>query len=212
MQRVLARAVVVGVLLGGAARADSGWRENRGPHVVLRTDLGSGAAREAALAVERFRAQIIAAAWPRARSPPSTGSRRRLGNGLDIEHHFGRNLLASSSTRRRPSPSCTATRTGGSTGRAWPRRRPPRSSATSSSTTSRRASTDDSRAGSPRASRSSWRRSAPVRTARPWWSARQTSTPCRSTAPPAACEWRTRSPGRGCSTACPRRPCTGSTA
>jgi tetratricopeptide (TPR) repeat protein len=44
----IARAVILGLLLGGLARADSGWREIRGPHVLLRTDLGSGAAREAA--------------------------------------------------------------------------------------------------------------------------------------------------------------------
>src|SRR4029078_11419443 len=69
MHRAVARVIVVGLLLGGAARADSGWREIGGPHVVLRTDLGSGAAREAALAVERFRAQIIAAGWPRATLP-----------------------------------------------------------------------------------------------------------------------------------------------
>jgi hypothetical protein len=83
----------VGVLLSGAAHADSGWREIQGPHVVLRTDLGSGAAREGALAVERFRAQIIAAAWPRATLP--AGDRVEVtvfGNGLDFEHHFGRNL------------------------------------------------------------------------------------------------------------------------
>ncbi|HZJ55956.1 MAG TPA: DUF1570 domain-containing protein [Myxococcaceae bacterium] len=93
MGRDIARAVVLGLLLGGVARAESGWREIRGPHVVLRTDLGPGAAREAALAVERFRAQIIAAAWPRATFP--TVDRVEVtvfGNGLDFEHHFGRNL------------------------------------------------------------------------------------------------------------------------
>ena len=94
MHGVLARAVVVGVLLGGAARADSGWRKIRGRHVVLRTDLGSGAAREAALAVERFRAQIIAAGWPRATLPAVDRVEVTVfGNGLDFEHHFGRNLL-----------------------------------------------------------------------------------------------------------------------
>jgi len=92
MRRRLAGAVV-GVLLAGAARADSGWREIQGPHVVLRTDLGSGAAREAALAVERFRAQIIAAAWPRATLPPVDRIEVTVfGNGLDFEHHFGRNV------------------------------------------------------------------------------------------------------------------------
>ena len=93
MHRRLAGAVVAGLLAGGAARADSGWREIQGPHVVLRTDLGSGAAREAALAVERFRAQIIAAAWPRATLPAADQVEMTVfGNGLDFEHHFGRNL------------------------------------------------------------------------------------------------------------------------
>src|SRR5215831_12422815 len=93
MTRRLAGTVIVGMLLGGAAQADSGWREIKGPHVVLRTDLGSGAAREAALAVERFRAQVIAAAWPRATFPP--GDRVEVtvfSNGLDFERHFARNV------------------------------------------------------------------------------------------------------------------------
>jgi tetratricopeptide (TPR) repeat protein len=93
MHRAVGRAIVAGLLLGGAARADSGWREIRGPHVQLRTDLGSGAAREAALAVERFRAQIIAAGWPRATLPAADRVEVTVfGNGLDFEHHFGRNL------------------------------------------------------------------------------------------------------------------------
>jgi len=93
MHRRLARAVVAGLLVGAAARADSGWREIQGPHVVLRTDLGSGDAREAALAVERFRAQIIAAAWPRATLPAVDRVEVTVfANGLDFEHHFGRNL------------------------------------------------------------------------------------------------------------------------
>jgi tetratricopeptide (TPR) repeat protein len=95
MNRALLKAVVLTALLAGAARADSGWREIRGPHVVLRTDLGSGAAKESALAVERFRAQVIAAAWPRATLP--AGDRVEVtvfGNGLDFERHFGRNISA----------------------------------------------------------------------------------------------------------------------
>ncbi len=93
MRRAVERAVLLGMLLSGVARADSGWREIQAPHVVLRTDLGSGAAREAALAAERFRAEIIAAAWPRATLP--AGDRIEMtvfSNGLDFEHHFGRNL------------------------------------------------------------------------------------------------------------------------
>jgi hypothetical protein len=93
VRRDIARAVILGLLLGGVARADSGWREIRGPHVVLRTDLGSGAAREAALTVERFRAQIIAAAWPRATLPAVDRIEVTVfANGLDFEHHPRRNI------------------------------------------------------------------------------------------------------------------------
>jgi hypothetical protein len=49
MNGAAVRAVLL--LVAGGARADSGWREIRGPHVVLRTDLGSGSAKEAAIAV-----------------------------------------------------------------------------------------------------------------------------------------------------------------
>ena len=93
MHRPVVRAVVLGLLLGSTARADSGWREIRGPHVMLRTDLGSGAAKEAAQTVERFRAQIIAAAWPRAALPATDRVEVTVfGNGLEFEHHFGRNI------------------------------------------------------------------------------------------------------------------------
>ena len=93
MHRPVVSAVVVGLLLAGTARADSGWREIRGPHVMLRTDLGSGAAKEAAQAVERFRAQVIAAAWPRATLPAADRVEVTVfGNGLEFEHHFGRNI------------------------------------------------------------------------------------------------------------------------
>jgi len=93
MRRSVATAVLAAVLAGGPARGDSGWREVQAPHVVLRTDLGSRAAREAALTVERYRAQIIAAAWPRARLP--AGDRIEMtvfSNGLDFERHFGRTI------------------------------------------------------------------------------------------------------------------------
>ena len=93
MGRRIASIVAAGVFLAGEARAESGWREIRGPHVVLRTDLGSGAAREAALTVERFRAQIVAAAWPRATLPASDVIEVTVfANGLDFERHFGRNI------------------------------------------------------------------------------------------------------------------------
>src|SRR5262250_1782539 len=50
MRRGLRWALAAGMLLAGVALADSGWREIQGPHVVVRTDHGSGTAREAALA------------------------------------------------------------------------------------------------------------------------------------------------------------------
>ena len=95
MNRALLKALALSMLLAGAARADSGWREIRGPHVVLRTDHGSGNAKEAALAVERFRAQVIAAAWPRAPFPPADRVEVTVfSNGLDFERHFARNVGA----------------------------------------------------------------------------------------------------------------------
>ena len=93
MRQAVAAAMLLSTLLGRDAWGDSGWREIRGPHVVLRTDLGSGAAKDAAFAVERFRAQIIAAAWPRATLPASDRIEVTVfGNGLDFEQHFGRTV------------------------------------------------------------------------------------------------------------------------
>src|SRR5215813_2330046 len=92
MSRATRMAVLGLALLAGRARAESGWREIEAPHVTLRTDLGTGAAREAALTVERYRAQIIAAAWPRATLPATRIDMTVFANGLDFEHSFGRNF------------------------------------------------------------------------------------------------------------------------
>ncbi len=62
--RVSAGAVLVSMLLVGAAPAAAGWREIRAPHVVLRTNLESAAAKEAALTVERIREGPPAMAAP----------------------------------------------------------------------------------------------------------------------------------------------------
>lgn len=81
------------VLSSAASRAETGWREIRAPHVVLRTDLGSSAAREAARVVELYRAELIAAAWPRATFPPGDVIEMTVfANGLDFERYFGRNV------------------------------------------------------------------------------------------------------------------------
>ncbi|MGZ3478985.1 MAG: DUF1570 domain-containing protein [Myxococcaceae bacterium] len=93
MRRAVVSAVGVLILGGGVAQADSGWREIQGPHVTLRTDLSSGAAKEAAAAVERFRSELIAGAWPRATLPAADRIEVTVfANGLDFEHHFGRNV------------------------------------------------------------------------------------------------------------------------
>jgi tetratricopeptide (TPR) repeat protein len=94
VRRMVAGTVWVWIAVAGVARADSGWREIQGPHVTLRTDLSSGAAKEAAVTVERFRAEIIAGAWPRATLPSADRIEVTVfANGLDFEHHFGRNTL-----------------------------------------------------------------------------------------------------------------------
>ena len=87
------RGLPLTLLVASAAQADSGCREVQTPHVLLRTDLSSRGAREAALTVERYRAEIIAAAWPRARLP--TGERIELtvlSDGRDFERYFGRTV------------------------------------------------------------------------------------------------------------------------
>ena len=84
------------VLAATATAGETGWREIQAPHVKLRTDLGSGDAREAALTVERYRAEIIAAAWPRASFPPGDVIEMTvLANGVDFERYFGRTIAGS---------------------------------------------------------------------------------------------------------------------
>jgi tetratricopeptide (TPR) repeat protein len=93
---VVVRGVVLWLLLvaPGALAGETGWREIKAPHVTLRTDLGSGAARDAALTVERYRAEIIAAAWPKATFPPNDVIEMTVfGNGIDFERYFGRNIV-----------------------------------------------------------------------------------------------------------------------
>jgi len=81
-------------LLGpGAVAGESGWREVAAPHVVLRTNLDSREAREAALTVERYRAQLIAAAWPRANLPIGDAIEMTVfASRGDFEHYFTRRI------------------------------------------------------------------------------------------------------------------------
>lgn len=80
----------LGALCADAATAESGWREVRTPHVVLRTDLGSTDARRAALAIERTRAAMLATAWRGSRlSQPEHIEVIVFSDGLEFEHHFG---------------------------------------------------------------------------------------------------------------------------
>jgi TonB family protein len=53
--------------VGSADERSTGWWEVQRPHVTLRTDLRPEEARRAALAVERTRAALLAAAWPGAK-------------------------------------------------------------------------------------------------------------------------------------------------
>jgi Flp pilus assembly protein TadD len=85
--------VLMAAFVPAAFGGETAWRQIRAPHVVLRTDLGSGAAREATLAVERYRAEIIAAAWPRATLPANDVIEMTVfGNGLDFERYFGQTI------------------------------------------------------------------------------------------------------------------------
>jgi tetratricopeptide (TPR) repeat protein len=93
------RTLLIGPVLATAALPaagagpETGWREVRTPHVVVQTDLVSADARRAALAVERTRAAMLATAWGGARlSQPEHIEVVVFSDGLDFEHHFGRNV------------------------------------------------------------------------------------------------------------------------
>jgi tetratricopeptide (TPR) repeat protein len=84
---------LVALLVPAAWGGETGWREIRAPHVVLRTDLNSRDAREAALTVERYRAELIAAAWPRANFPMGDAIEMTAFAGRgDFEHYFTRRV------------------------------------------------------------------------------------------------------------------------
>jgi tetratricopeptide (TPR) repeat protein len=94
---VLRLATMALLVLGGLASAgepESGWRELQTAHINLRTDLGSADARRAALRVERTRAALLAAGWPGAKLlQPERVEVVVFANGLEFEHHFGRQAV-----------------------------------------------------------------------------------------------------------------------
>ncbi len=84
-----------GLLLFGwafAANAETatGWSEVQTPHVTLKSDLHPDDARRAALAVERTRAALLAAAWPGAQLlQPEHIEVIVFSNHQDFERYFG---------------------------------------------------------------------------------------------------------------------------
>jgi tetratricopeptide (TPR) repeat protein len=77
------------LLAASAAWAEPVWREIQAPHLVLRTDLDSEAARDTAVAIERARAEIIAAVWPGAILPGSSRIEMTVfAAPIEFEPHF----------------------------------------------------------------------------------------------------------------------------
>ena len=77
--------------LAGLACSSSGtWRKIDTPHFVLRTDLSSSDAKDAAVALESTRDALVSAAWPRARFKDENTEVYVLANGLDFEKYFGK--------------------------------------------------------------------------------------------------------------------------
>jgi Flp pilus assembly protein TadD len=90
----VAAACGLGLLLLGtpvsAAPAATGWTEIQTPNVTLMTDLHPEDARRAALAVERTRAALLAAAWPSAKLlQPEHIEVVVYANRLDFQGYFG---------------------------------------------------------------------------------------------------------------------------
>jgi tetratricopeptide (TPR) repeat protein len=83
------------LLLGASASADkgsTGWMEVRTEHVTLKTDLSPEQARRAALAVERTRAALLAAAWGGAKLQAEPIEVVVFANQQDFLRYFGRNI------------------------------------------------------------------------------------------------------------------------
>ena len=76
-----------------AAPAPTGWREVKTAHVTLKTDLDAEEARRAAMAVERTRAGLLAAAWAGAKLQPEHIEVVVFASQLDFVRYFGPNLL-----------------------------------------------------------------------------------------------------------------------
>jgi tetratricopeptide (TPR) repeat protein len=82
-------------LLAAGASADNGptgWTEVRTAHVTLKTDLRPEEARRAALAVERTRAALLAAAWGGAKLQAERIEVVVFARQPDFLHYFGRDV------------------------------------------------------------------------------------------------------------------------
>jgi tetratricopeptide (TPR) repeat protein len=83
------------LLLAAGARADqasTGWTEVKTAHITLKTDLGAEEARRAALAVERTRAALLAAAWAGAKLQPERIEVVVFASQPDFLRYFGANV------------------------------------------------------------------------------------------------------------------------
>jgi hypothetical protein len=79
------------VALAGLACSSGGsWRKIDTPHFVLRTDLSSSDAKDAAIALESTRDALVSAAWPKAHFKEEQTEVYVLANGLDFERYFGK--------------------------------------------------------------------------------------------------------------------------
>ncbi len=96
MHRPAFRVAFTALLLGAgalAAPAPTGWREVKTAHVTLKTDLDAEEARRAAMAVERTRAGLLAAAWAGAKLQPEHIEVVVFASQQDFVRYFGPNLL-----------------------------------------------------------------------------------------------------------------------
>ena len=77
-----------------AADATAGWTEVRTEHITLKSDLGKEESARAALAVERTRTALLAAAWPGAKLlQPERVDVVVFARQMDFLHYFGANLI-----------------------------------------------------------------------------------------------------------------------
>lgn len=90
--RWVAGAVLLLAAAAWAGQASTGWTEVKSTHVTLETDLNAQEARRAALAVERTRAALLAAAWAGAKLQPERIEVVVFASQPDFLRYFGPNV------------------------------------------------------------------------------------------------------------------------